>query len=98
VVAAVADFHERLGIKRDRQDVGPKRWVDALVEVRDKAIETGAGAVDNARTLGTGAVDKAKTAAENLAIDLAEQALRRRAEEEARKERHAIEVSEEEEA
>ena len=57
-----------------------------------------AGAVDNAKTPGTGAVDKAKTAAENLAIDLAEQALRRRAEEEARKERHAIEVSEEAEA
>jgi hypothetical protein len=68
------------------------------VEVRDKAIETGAGAVDNARTLGTGAVDKARAAAENLAIDLAEQALRRRAEEEARKELHAIAVSEEEEA
>jgi hypothetical protein len=98
VVAAIADFQERLGIERDRQHVGPKRWVDALVEVRDKAIETGAGAVDNARTLGTGAVDKARAAAENLAIDLAEQALRRRAEEEARKELHAIAVSEEEEA
>jgi hypothetical protein len=98
VVAAVADFHERLGIERDGQQVGAKRWVDALVEVRDKAIETGAGAVDNVRTLGTGAVDKAKTAAENLAIDLAEQALRRRAEEEACKEHHAIEVSEEEQA
>ena len=66
--------------------------------MRDKAIETGAGAVDNARTFGTGAVGKAKTAAENLAIDLAEQAFRRRAEEEARKERHATEVFEEEEA
>ena len=72
--------------------------VDALAEVRDKAIETGAGTVANARTLGTGAVDKARTAAENLAIDLAEQALRRRAEEEARKEREAIEVPGEGEA
>ena len=98
VAAAAADFHERLGIERDRQHVGPKRWADALAEVRDKAIETGAGAVDNARTLGTGAVGKARTAAENLAIDLAEQALRRRAEEEARKERHAIEIPEEEKA
>ena len=98
VVAAVADFHEGLGIERDRQHAGPKRWVDALADVRDKAIETGAGAVDNARTLGTSAVGKAKTAAENLAIDLAEQALRRRAEEEARKEPHAIEVSGEDEA
>jgi hypothetical protein len=98
VVAAVADFHERLGIERDRQHLGPKRWVDALAEVRDKAIETGAGAVDSARTLGTGAVDKAKTAAENLAIDLAEQALRRRAEEEARKQGEAIEGPKENEA
>lgn len=98
VAAAVADFHERLGIERDRQHAGPKRWVDALAEVRDKAIETGADAVGNARALGTGAVDKAKTAAENLAIDLAGQALRRRAEEQARKENHAIEVAGEEEA
>ena len=96
VVAAVADFHDRLGIERDRQHVGPKRWLDALVEVRDKALETGAGAVDTARTLGTETLDRAKSATDKLTIDLAEQALRRRAEEEARKEREAIEVPQEE--
>jgi hypothetical protein len=98
VVAAVADFHERLGIDRDRQHVDPKRWLDALVEVRDKALETGAGAVDTARTLGTETLDRARSATDKLTIDLAEQALRRRAEEEARKEREAIEVSTEQEA
>ena len=98
VVAAVADFHDRLGIERDRQHVGPKRWVDALGEVRDKALETGAGAVGTVRTLGTETLDRARSATDKLTIDLAEQALRRRAEEEARKEREAIEVPEEEEA
>ena len=62
VVAAVADFHDRLGIERDRQHVGPKRWLDALAEVRDKALETGAGAVDTARTLGTETLDRARSA------------------------------------
>lgn len=98
VAAAVADFHDRLGIERDRRHVGPKRWLDALAEVRDKALEAGAGAVDTARTLGAGTLDRARSATDKLTIDLAEQALRRRAEEEARKEREAIEVSEEEEA
>jgi hypothetical protein len=69
VVAAVADFHDRLGIDRDRQHVGPKRWVDALAEVRDKALETGAGAVDSARTLGTEALDRARSATDKLTID-----------------------------
>jgi hypothetical protein len=98
VVAAVADFHDRLGIERDRHHVGPKRWLDALGEVRDKALETGAGAVDTARTLGTETLDRARSATDKFTIDLAEQALRRRAEEEARKEREAIEVPKEEEA
>lgn len=98
VVAAVADFHDRLGIEADRQHAGPKRWVDALAEVRDKALETGAGAVGTARALGTETLDRARSATDKLTIDLAEQALRRRAEEEARKEREAIEVPEEEEA
>lgn len=96
VAAAVADFHDRLGIERDRRHAGPKRWLDALAEVRDKALETGAGAVDTARTLGTGTLDRARTVTDKLTIDLAEQALRRRAEEEARKEREAIVVPKEE--
>jgi hypothetical protein len=98
VVAAVADFHARLGIERDRQHVDPKRWLEALAEVRDKALETGAGAVDTARTLGTETLDRARSATDKLTIDLAEQALRRRAEEEARREREAIEAPREEEA
>ena len=98
VVAAVADFHDRLGIERDRQHVGPKRWLDALAEVRDKALETGAGAVGSARALGTETLDRARSATDKLTIELAEQALRRRAEAEARKEREAIEVPKDEEA
>jgi hypothetical protein len=98
VVAAIADFHDRLGIERDRQHVASKRWLDALAEVRDKALETGAGAVDTARTLGTETLDWTRSATDKITIELAEQALRRRAEEEARKEREAIEVPKEEEA
>jgi hypothetical protein len=96
VVAAVADFHDRLGIERDRQHIGPKRWLDALSEVRDKALETGAGAVDTARTHGTETLDRVRSATDKLTIDLAEQALRRRAEEEARKKCEAIEIPQEE--
>jgi hypothetical protein len=66
--------------------------------VRDKALETGAGAVDTARTLGTETLDRARSATDKLTIELAEQALRRRAEEEARKEREAIEVPKEQKA
>jgi hypothetical protein len=98
VVAAVADFHDRLGVERDHQHIGPKRWLDALAEVRDKALETGTGAVDTARTLGAETLDRARAATDKLTIDLAEQAIRRRAEEEARKEREAIELPKEEEA
>ena len=98
VAAAVAEFHDCLGVEHDHQHVGPKRWLDALAEVRDTALETGAGAVDTARTLGSGTLGQIRSAADKLTIDLAEQALRRRAEEEARKEHEAIGVSGEEEA
>jgi hypothetical protein len=98
VTAAVADFHDRLGIERHHQHAGPKRWLDALAEVRDKALETGAGAVGTAKTLGTETLDRARSATDKLTIDLAQQALRRQAEQEARKEREATEVPEEEEA
>lgn len=60
--------------------------------------ESGAGAVDTARTLGTETLDRARSATDKVTIDLAEQALRRRAEEEARKEREAIEAPGEGEA
>ena len=98
VTAAVADFHDRLGIERHHQHAGPKRWLDALAEVRDKALEIGAGAVGTAKTLGTETLDRARSATDKLTIDLAQQALRRQAEQEARKEREATEVPEEEEA
>jgi hypothetical protein len=98
VTAAVADFHDRLGIERHHQHAGPKRWLDALAEVRDKALETGAGAVGTAKTLGTETLDRARSATDKLTIDLAQQALRRQAEQEARKEREATEVPEEGEA
>ena len=65
---------------------------------RADGLETGAGAVDAAKTLGTETLDRARSATDKLTIDLAGQALRRRAEEEARKEREAIEVPKEEEA
>ena len=98
VTAAVADFHDRLGIERHHQHAGPKRWLDALAEVRDKALEIGAGAVGTAKTLGTETLDRARSATDKLTIDLAQQALRRQAEQEARKEREATEVPGEEEA
>ena len=49
VATVVVDFQERLGIERGRQSLEARRWVDAATEVKDKALETGAGGVGHRR-------------------------------------------------
>ncbi len=64
VSSGVVDFHERLGLERERQQLDAKRWVEAAAELKDKAFETGAETVDAALRLGNDTVDRAKSVTE----------------------------------
>jgi hypothetical protein len=66
VSGAIIDFHGRLGIESGRQALEAKRWVDAAVEVRSKALETGTEGFDAARHLGSETLDRAKSATDRL--------------------------------
>lgn len=48
VATAVLDLDERLGLDRGYDAVATRRWLDAALDVKDKALETGAGWVDSA--------------------------------------------------
>ncbi|MFD3996512.1 hypothetical protein [Streptomyces sp. NPDC058548] len=78
VEVAVVDFHGRLGIERGQESLEARRWKDAAVEVRDKALEKGAENVDAARRLGTETLGRAMSATGKLSSGIAERALRRR--------------------
>lgn len=86
VAVGVLGFHGRLGIERSRESVESKRWAVAAAEARDKVIETGAGGVDAAGRLGTETFNRARSTSDKLAIKLADRALRRRSEHDARDE------------
>ncbi|PZT77516.1 MULTISPECIES: hypothetical protein [unclassified Streptomyces] len=78
VEAAVVDFHGRLGIERDPESLEARRWKDAAVEVRNRALEKGAENVDVARRIGTETLDRAKSATGKLSSEITERALRLR--------------------
>ncbi|WP_329128377.1 hypothetical protein OG727_22800 [Streptomyces caniferus] len=86
VVTGVHDFHGRLGIESGRQPSDARRWVEAAVEARDKALETGAKGVDAARNLGNETLDRASSVKGKLSSGIAERARRRRGHEEERHE------------
>jgi hypothetical protein len=78
VSIAIVDFHGRLGIEGARQSSEARRWADAAMEARDKALETGADGVGAARRLGNDTLDRAKSVTGKLSSRIAERALRRR--------------------
>ncbi|MFE2523778.1 hypothetical protein ACFXEL_06065 [Streptomyces sp. NPDC059382] len=78
VEVAVVDFHGRLGIERDQESLEARRWKDAAVEVRDKALEKGVEKVDAARRFGNETRDRARSATGKLSSGIVERALRRR--------------------
>lgn len=82
VVTAVVDFHGRLGIEDDRQALEARRWLDAVTEVKDKALETGAEGVDAARRLGNGTLDRARSVTGRLSGEIATRTLRARSDDE----------------
>lgn len=82
VVTAVVDFQGRLGIEDDRQTLEARRWLDAVTEVKDKALETGVGGVDAARRLSNGTLDRARSVTGRLSGEIATRALRARRDDE----------------
>lgn len=84
VSTAIVDFHGRLGIENVRQSSEARRWAEAAAEVRDKALETGAGRVDAARRHGNATLGRARSVKDSLSSGIAERAHRRRGEDEER--------------
>ncbi|MEU5553016.1 hypothetical protein ABZ738_24880 [Micromonospora sp. NPDC047793] len=78
VSTAIVDFQGRLGIEGERQSSEARRWADAAIEVRDKALEAGADGVDVARRFGSDTFDRAKTVTGRLSHRIAERAARLR--------------------
>ncbi|GAB2732925.1 hypothetical protein ACX801_03065 [Arthrobacter bambusae] len=78
VATGIVDFHGLLGIDLCQQSLDARRWVDAAADVRDKALETGAGGVDAARKLGNEALDRARSVTGKLSSEIAQRALHRR--------------------
>jgi hypothetical protein len=76
VAIGVHDFHERLGIESGRQPSEAKRWVDAAVEARDDALETGARGVDAAGRLGKETLDRARSMTGRFSGGITERVLR----------------------
>ncbi|MFG2052835.1 hypothetical protein ACGFI9_02290 [Micromonospora sp. NPDC048930] len=87
VSIAIVDFHGRLGIEGDRQSSEARRWTDAAMEVRDKALETGADGVGAAVRLGNDTLGRAKWATGKLSSRIAERGLRWRGDDEKRDEK-----------
>lgn len=77
---ATVDFQGRLGIEGDRRSMAARRWTEAASDVKDKALETGAGGVGAAKRLGTGALGRTKSATGSLSDRLAERTRRARGE------------------
>ena len=79
VVGAVVELRSRLGIERNRQSLEARRWLDAAAAaaVRDRALEAGAGGVDDARRLGKEAVDRTRSATGRFSSRISKQVRRR---------------------
>ncbi|MBW6438761.1 hypothetical protein KZ829_34035 [Actinoplanes hulinensis] len=59
VAYGIHDFRARLGIETGGRSARARRWVDAAVEVRDSALETGAKGLDAAMSTGAKGLDAA---------------------------------------
>ncbi|MFE0676148.1 hypothetical protein [Streptomyces sp. NPDC058867] len=84
VVTGVHDLHELLGIGSGGESSEARRWLEAALDVRDKALETGAKGVGTAKSIGVGSLDRANSAKGRLSNTLAERARRLRGNEEER--------------
>ncbi|MEU9331764.1 hypothetical protein AB0D49_01185 [Streptomyces sp. NPDC048290] len=82
IAAGVHDFHRHLGIESGRPSEEARRWLEAALEARDRALETGARGVDAARSLGSETLDRASSVKGRLAGEIAERTRRRRGKDE----------------
>ena len=82
VATGVHDFHERLGIESAERSSETRRWTEAAVEARDKALETGAKGVGVAKIRGSETLNLANSVRGKLSGEIAERARRLRGEEE----------------
>ncbi|MGW1004098.1 hypothetical protein [Streptomyces sp. NPDC002520] len=78
VATGVHDFHVRLGIESGGDSSEARRWAEAALEVRDKALETGVKGVGAARSLGNETLDRANSVKNKLSSGIAERARRLR--------------------
>jgi hypothetical protein len=62
----VIDFQERLGIESSLELRETQRWLDAVANARDRAIDKGAESVDAAKQLGDDALDRVKSTKDKL--------------------------------
>jgi hypothetical protein len=81
VSGSVLDFHGRLGIGGGRESLEARRWKAAADEVRDRALERGAERVDAAKRVGGQALDRARSTTGAISRRVAEQARKRRSDE-----------------
>ena len=79
VAVGVVDFNGRLGIDRDREYLEATRWSAAASDVRDKALEAGAGGVVAAGRFGNEALENAKSVSTKVSNGIAGRLLRLRA-------------------
>ncbi|GAA4403028.1 hypothetical protein GCM10023168_14170 [Fodinibacter luteus] len=78
VTKSVVDLQVRLGIEGGDGSLEARRWTTAAVEVRDKALRSGADGVGSARHLGDQAFGRAKSAGGRFSAGIADLRDRRR--------------------
>lgn len=66
VEAALTEFHKCLGIADGQQSVQAKSWVEAVVDVRDKVIETSVDGVDATKRISNDALGLARTTTDKV--------------------------------
>lgn len=62
----VADFRDLLGIDYGRTEIEARRWIEAVGDVRDRALESAGEGIGSAKRVGAGAAGQAKVSAEQV--------------------------------
>lgn len=78
VATSVIELDGHLGIERDRGMLTTRRWVEAVSDVRDRALESGADVADAAKRRGGETMDRARSAKGKLSDRIAERVSRQR--------------------
>lgn len=63
VNAEVADFRDLMGVDYGRVEIEARRWTEAALDVRNRALETGGDRVDSSKRAGSAAAGQAKATA-----------------------------------